>query len=166
MGLNVKELSVLELIEALDAYPQDTHPREYCALSAEIASRKADAQKDNTGKTSPASSAGQRFLETWPRKKTVIQLVSVILIGIIAFQYLFLARPIHVVLVFIGMVVNSYIFNVLIVDKNLKNANVVDAVANSVSLKEAMKILKGPFYFRIIAVLIFVLLGSIYVIFS
>lgn len=166
MELNVKDLSALELIEALDAYPQDKNPEEHHAIRSEIELRKEVSQRVKSEKEGHTGHPGQNFIKSWPKKKLVFRLISLALICLFTAQYVFAGRPIHVVLVFVGLVVNSYIFHVLVIDNQLNKPEVVDRIANTTTLKEAMKILKGPLYLRVAEWLVFLVLGAVYVLYS
>ena len=75
MTLNVKTLSALDLVKALDDYPAGKYPEENQALRSEIRHRIDNLPQENTEKK---NQFGQGFINSWPKKLTIFNIVSLL----------------------------------------------------------------------------------------
>lgn len=163
MEMNIKNLSILELVEALDRYPSESHPEENQALRNEIQNRKTASHREEPGEKGHPSHPSNHFLEGWPKRKRIINCIAALLLASFWGQFFFSNRLLTETLIFTGVLVNGYFFHVFIIEYQLKKPEILAAVQSSSSLSEAMALLQGPFYLRIIQATIFVLLGAAYV---
>ncbi len=162
MELNVKNLSTLELVEALDKYPQNEYPKLHSEICLEMTARRNTLQQEVLEEEVQTKHLGSSFITNWEKKKKLMTLGFGLLIILLILQLLVTERSIGFSVLFGCFLISSYLFNVTKISYLLKQDTVIKRLHNCNDQKQLTKILQGPFYLKACEISIAIGLGAAY----